>query len=94
VRDFWFSTVQDDYTNQVFGNVNGARVFDKKSRRWYRIRSATVTADGIDFQADDDLTHSDIETFHAAASRTYGDVQLVMDGLTYKQVGLVGMYGG
>lgn len=94
VRQFWFETVRDDFTNQVFGNVNGARVFDKASRRWYRIRSATLQADTISFQADDDLTHGDIEAFHADKSRTYGDVQLILGNLTYKQAELVGLYGG
>lgn len=94
VRQFWFETVRDDFTNQVFGNVNGARVFDKTSRRWYRIRSATLQADTISFQADDDLTHGDMQSFHAEKSRTYGDVQLILGNLTYKQAELVGLYGG
>jgi hypothetical protein len=97
VRQYWFSFVRDDFTNQVFGNVNGARIFDRVSRRWYRIRTATLQADRINFTADDDLTHGDIEAFHAAASRTsrtYGDVQLILNDLTYKRAELVGLYGG
>ena len=93
VRSFWFDTVRDDFTNQVFGNVNGARVWDKRTRRWYRIRQATINADTISFGADDDLTHEEIETFHAAQSRTYGDVQLILGQFTYKQAEMVGVYG-
>lgn len=92
VRTYWFDFVRDDFSNQVFGNINGARIFDKKSRRWYRIRTGTATAENIQFTAEDDLTHGDMEGFHA--SRTYGDVELVLSGLTYKQATLVGMYGG
>jgi hypothetical protein len=84
--------VRDDFTNQVFGNINGARIYDKKSRRWYRVRSGTATADRISFSADDDLTHGDVDAFHS--SRTYGDVQLILGSLTYKQAELVGLYAG
>lgn len=91
VRQYWFTFVRDDFTNQVFGNVNGARIYDKKSRRWYRIRQGTLTADKVTFTAEDDLTHGDIEGHYT--SRTYGDVELVLGGLTYKQADLVGLYG-
>lgn len=94
VREYWFSLVRDEFTNQVFGNVNGARIFDRKSRRWYRIRSGSISVDRITFQADDDLTNEDIENFHAEASRTYGDVELLLSGMTYKQAHLAGMYDG
>lgn len=92
VQDYWFEFVRDDFANQVFGNVAGARIQDLKSRRWYRIRTATPTPGTIQFSAEDDLTHGDMEGFHI--SRTYGDVQLVLSGLSYRQAELVGMYAG
>lgn len=92
VQEFWFVMVRDDFTNQVLGNVNGARIFDKESRRWYRIRSGTSTESRITFQAEDDLTNGDMEEFHI--SRTYGDVQVFLEGSTYKQAQLLGMYDG
>lgn len=92
VQDYWFAFVRDDYANQVFGNVGGARVFDRESRRWYRIRSATATPESIQVSAEDDLTHGDIDGFYV--SRTYGDVDLLFTGLTYRQAELAGMYGG
>lgn len=90
VENYWFSFVRDDFTNQVFGNINGARVHDRKSRRWYRIRSGSATPEGIRFDAEDDLTHGDMEGFYI--SRTYGDVDLILTGLTYRQAELAGMY--
>lgn len=91
IRQYWFETVQDDYENQVFGNVNGARVWDSRSRRWYRIRSGTINRGLISFDsADDDLTHTDIELGFAGV--TYGDVQVSRDGLTYQEDYLLGVY--
>lgn len=92
VGDFWLEGVRSLYENQVFGNVSGSRVFDKRSRRWYRVRSATVSPESIEFEADDDLTHGDSDSFYSGM--TYGAVETLFDGLTYKQVGLVGLYGG
>jgi len=93
IRTYWFETVQDDYANQVFGNVSGARVWDAKRRRWYRIRSGTLTPGGIGFtQADDDLLHSDLETLYTAL--TYGDVEALKTDMTYQQEYLTGAYNG
>ncbi|MCK9599440.1 MAG: hypothetical protein M0R06_10395 [Sphaerochaeta sp.] len=93
VQTYWFETVQDDYANQVFGNVSGARVWDKTRRRWYRIRSGTLTPGSIAFtQADDDLLHSDMQTLYATS--TYGDVQTLKADFTYQQDYLVGAYNG
>jgi hypothetical protein len=47
-----------DFSNQAFGNVAGARVrFDGS---WYRIVSATITADAIQYVAALDMTCGDI----------------------------------
>jgi len=92
VQSYWFTFVQDDFTNQVLGNINGARIYDRGTRRWYRIREATSKAGNITFRADDDLTNHDMEQFHA--SRTYGDVQLILGDLSYRQADLAGLYGG
>lgn len=92
VQDYWFEFVQDDFENQVFGNINGARIYDKKSRRWYRIRRGQSSMDRISFTADDDMIFSDIEALHSG--RTYAQVQTILDGLTYKQAELAGLYDG
>lgn len=79
----------DEFENQVFGNVAGARIWDKDSARWYRIRQGTLPPDAIQFEAEDDLTHGDIEGFYTGL--TYGDVQTANGSLTYRQVDLMGM---
>lgn len=87
---YWFSLVQDSSVNQVFGNVQGCRVFDKKSRRWYRIRSGTLTPPTIQqFTADDDHVFSDVEEFFLG--RTYASVQSTRTALTYRQDQMAGL---
>lgn len=77
------------FENQVFGNVNGARVWDETSKRWYRIREADIGPDVISFTADDDLVHSDIIDFRAG--QTYQDLQTMFSGMTYREVDLIGL---
>lgn len=83
-EDYWFSFAQDVSKDQVFGNVQGARVFDRKSGRWYRIRSGTITAPSVQFQADDDVIYDDVQD--SFVNKTYEFVEAVNDGLTYRQV--------
>lgn len=83
---------QDGVTDlQTFGNVQGCRVWDKTSKRWYRIRTGTETPAAVQsFQADDDLTHGDAE--EAYYGMTYGDLQTARAGFTYKQDLMAGLY--
>lgn len=92
VRQFWFERFRDDDTDQVFGNVQGARVYDRRTRRWYRIRSGRLTSSLVSFDADDDLIHSDIEEFYSGL--TYAEVQeaLANGAFTYAQVERLGLY--
>lgn len=92
VEAFWYGFVRDDYENQAFGNVSGTRVWDMNSRRWYRIRTGTASPGDIRFNAEDDLTHGDVEGFYV--SKTYGAVRAGFPGLTYRQVELAGLYDG
>lgn len=87
--DQWNAGNTDSFDNQVFGNVTGARVWDEKSRRWYRIREATITPGDISFSADDDLTYGDAQVVYS--SRTYAEMQTARTGLTYQQVDLIGL---
>lgn len=77
------------YDDQVFGNVNGTRVLDDASMRWYRIRSGTITPDVIQFEAEDDLTHDDATSFYLG--KTYGDLQTLLSPYKYRQVDLMGL---
>lgn len=89
VQDEFNAGVEDSFENQVFGNVSGARVWDEASKRWYRIRSTTLSPDTIQFEADDDLLHSDVQAFWQGES--YGDVQLRYNGFSYGEVHLMGL---
>lgn len=93
-RDYWFSFVRDSNVNQVFGNIQGCRIFDKKSRRWYRIRSGTSTPPNIQrFEADDDLTHADMDEYFFEKGYTYGEVQATRAGLSYREDNMAALYG-
>ena len=81
--------IEDSFENQVFGNVAGARVWDEASRRWYRIRTGTMNPDTIQFEAEDDLMHSDVQTF--LSGQTYAQVQLRYNGFSYREVDLMGL---
>lgn len=83
------SGIDSLFENQVFGNVGGARVWDKDSARWYRIRSGTLNPDSIQFEADDDLMHSDVQSFYSGL--TYGSLQGRYSGFTYTDVDLMGL---
>lgn len=85
-----FNTGRDSlFENQVFGNVNGARVWDKASARWYRIRTGTLTPPQIGFDAEDDLMHSDVQGFLSGLS--YAAVQSKYNGFSYREVDLMGL---
>lgn len=83
------SGLEDEFENQVFGNVNGARVWDKTSARWYRIRAGTLTPPRIGFEAEDDLMHSDVQEFLSGMS--YAAVQSKYNGFSYREVDLMGL---
>jgi len=89
VLNYWFDTVRNEYSNQVFGNVQGARIWDRKRRRWFRIRSATISPSGIQIgSADDDHLNGDVELAYTGI--TYGTVQTARGMMTYQQDRLVG----
>lgn len=57
-NDELFATVANDFTNQAFGNVAGARVLYQGS--YYRIRNATLRMHGIEYAAERDNTIGDV----------------------------------
>lgn len=90
VRQHWFTVFQNNDLDQVFGNVQGARIFDSKTARWYRVRQARPTPANIGISsADDDLTHSDMLSYFSG--RTYGAVQAQRLTMTYDQDRMAGM---
>jgi len=93
VETYFSNQVVTNYENQAIGNVQGARVWDAKTRRYYRIRSATLTPDGISFDsADDDLTYGDMQT--SFTGMTYAAVEATRSGMTYHDDYLIGAYSG
>lgn len=63
-NDFMLALVSNDFDNQAFGNIAGARV--RHGASWYRIRSATVTELGINYRADRDNIIGDV--YHTGES--------------------------
>lgn len=59
VQDEYYDLVRNNFENQVFGNAGGARVYDRASHRWYRIRSVSINRSTVQFDADDDLRWED-----------------------------------
>lgn len=89
VESYWYDQVRDDYANQLFGNVGGARMWDQSSRRWYRIREGDIGPDNIGFSADDDVLHSDFQLLYQG--RTYAQVTTFQAGLSYRNQDLKGL---
>ena len=89
VQEAFNSGIEDRFENQVFGNVAGARVWDESSKRWYRIRTGTMAPGPIQFEAEDDLMHSDVQSF--LSGQTYAQVQVRYNGFSYREVDLMGL---
>lgn len=87
----YFDLVRSDFNNQVYGNVNGARVWDRKTLRWYRTRSASITPGPISFNAEDDLLHDDMQGKYAPLS--YAEEEALFTGRTYSERDRLGLFG-
>ncbi|WP_217182691.1 hypothetical protein [Streptomyces sp. AC495_CC817] len=76
--DTLFALVRDDFENQAFGNVGGARV--ERDGAWYRIRSATIAPAQVQYSAEWDTVIGDLPVETIAqwearwAGRTIADV--------------------
>lgn len=90
VESYYNQQLIFDFDNQAFGNSAGARLFDPKTRRWYRITSATITLAGVSFEAEDDLNHGDVEDW--LDGKTFGYVEdTLWPNLTFWDVELKGL---
>lgn len=89
VQAQFYAAVQDSFENQVFGNAPGARIFDKDTGRFYRIRDVTTEWSGMQVEADDDLTNGDMQTLFQGM--TYAQVGARYAGLTYYKANARGM---
>lgn len=75
--------VENDFQNQVFGNTGGARIWDRPSLRWFRIRSGNISRMPITFEAEDDLTHLDVTSTYDGL--TYAQERAKFPGFSYSQ---------
>lgn len=89
IQDYWFSTVQSNFENQAYGNAAGARFYDKRTRRWYRIRSGDFDLGTIETSAEDDLTYGDVGLFYNG--KTYGDLQSIFGNFDYQKAWYLGL---
>lgn len=87
-----YAEVRDKFENQVFGNVSGARIYDRRSRRWYRIRTASVSPSVISFDAEDDLTYADAQGVYEGL--TYAQLQVLYTDRSYADMEMMGLYNG
>lgn len=83
-----YAEVQDDFDNQVFGNVVGARRWDQRIGRWMRVRDATTEWGQMSIECDDDLLIGDMQTRFDAL--TYGQVKTHYAGMSYYKANLMG----
>lgn len=73
----WKSTTRENFDNQAFGNVVGAR--REFEGTMYRIRSSTITPQNVTYTAEGDTT---LDDFRAAwAGRTIDDWRVIQAGL-------------
>ena len=73
----WYDRVRSDFENQMFGNVEGARVRFREA--YYRIRSATYSDDSIKFDAEADTVYEDL-TSEWDETSTFGDFNATWAG--------------
>lgn len=90
VEEYLYDKVRNKFENQAYGNVAGARVYDKKSRQWYRIRNAQFGEESISIEGEYDTLHADWQKTYG--SNTYGNLEtVVFAGLTYQQAQWIGV---
>lgn len=81
------TSVIDGTTNQIFGNVAGARVRFRDS--WYRVKTATITQDNLSVSSEWDNMFSDFNTENT--TKTFADVNATFDQLSFTDFALIPM---
>lgn len=85
---YYTALVQDNFENQAFGNVAGARV--KFRDAWYRIRSASINQENIQYTAERDTTFADFSA--AWAGKTFAQFDARWVGKTYADFGVIPLW--
>ena len=86
-EDYWTSYYNNEFSNQAFGNLNGARV--KFRDAMYRIRSATTTEMDVSFTAEADTTFEDVNNLWTYSGKTWLDYERFWDGMTWADADLI-----
>lgn len=77
VSAFWKAKTQNDFVNQAFGNIAGARVLNDGA--WYRIRSVPTAGPAtIQYVAERDVIAADLNTRYTGL--TMGEVNALRSG--------------
>jgi hypothetical protein len=71
-----YALVRSNFVNQAFGNIGGARALD--GGQLYRIRTATIAADTIQYGAEADVTAADMNAQYSGL--TLGQVNALFIG--------------
>jgi len=81
------TSIVDGISQQIFGNVSGARVKFRDS--WYRVKTASITPTSIDAEAEWDNLISDLNT--ANAGETFATFNGTFEELTFTDFSLIPM---
>lgn len=74
--------ISDTGNVQQFGNVQGARVWDEDTKRWYRVREGTLSPGSVGVSsAEDDVIMADLQAEFDGL--TYNQVQTIRGGVSY-----------
>jgi hypothetical protein len=87
---YWYSLVADNFENQAFGNVAGARVTFRDAI--YRIRSATIQPDSIRHDSERDTLISDFDRIWSGATFAAFDSQWA--GKTFEDHAVIPLWRG
>lgn len=92
--DYWQDRTAPADINQTLGNIQGARIFEPSSRRWFRIREATIDPGMVTVSsADDDNTYADA-SYHWEG-KTYLDLSSEVPlNFSYLNADMAGLFDG
>ena len=80
--------VANNFENQAFGNIAGARVLHQQA--YYRVNTAQVTQDGISYTAAMDTTFDDVNT--AWSGKTFAQFNARWSGKTFQDAQVIPLW--